>query len=682
MGGNRDIDSIDIGSWNPIKVELPLMGDLQEWSGRMNKGSSFFPHLFTPGSIGTMTVKNRIVMAPVSTKYSSADGEVTHRYIDYFVERARGGTAFLIVENTCVDWPRGKGGVNPVRIDRDRFIPGLSDLAEEVHFWGAKIATQIQHVGRQTNLRVTEGVQPIAPSPTPGCGQNVIPKEMNREDILEVVELFGEAARRTKQAGFDAVEIHGAHGYVITQFLSPFLNRRTDEFGGSLENRLRVPLAIVRRVREAVGPDFPVIFRYSADEAVPGGLGVEEAKVVARRLEEAGVNALHVSSGLYESPYRIFPVMAMPMACYASLAEAIKKEVRIPVIAVGKINQPALAEEILAKGQADFVAIGRQLLADPDFPNKAREGRAEEIRPCLSCNNGCIGRLPRQWRLRCDVNPALGKEREYKIRAAKKRKRVMIVGGGPAGMQCAIDAAAGGHEVSLFEQDSALGGLLNLACKPPGKEQIRLFRDYLIGQVNRSPVDVKVHSAVDLNRVRQVAPDVLVIATGSKPSWGGMVEESEGIWGVEDVLRDTPVNGKNVLVVGGGQVGSEVAEYLAVQGQAVTIVELLDDIALDMEHASRMHLKMRLDDLKVTILTHTRALKVRAQEVEVLTKNGPARLRAGAIVMAVGYVPRQELMSQIQGENLEVYSIGDCVKPRKIYEAIHEGAHLARVLCQ
>ncbi len=646
------------------------------------KSKMQFPHLFSQGSIGKMTLKNRIVMPAISTKYSTADGELAQRYIDYFVERARGGAAFLIVENTCVEWPRGKGGVNPVRIDRDRFIPALSDLVEEVHFAGAMIATQLQHVGRQTNLRVTEGVQPIAPCPVPGFGQSDMPKEMNREDIQEAIELYGEAARRTKQAGFDAVEIHGAHGYLITQFLSPFLNRRADEFGGSLENRLRVPLAIVRRVREAVGSDFPVIFRYSVDEAVPGGLEIEEAKLIAQRLQEAGVDALHVSSGLYESPYRIFPVMAMPMACYAHLAEAIKKEVRIPVVAVGKINQPALAEEILAKGQADFVAIGRQLLADPEFPNKAKEGRVEDIRPCLSCNNGCIGRLPKQWRLRCDVNPALGKEKQYKIHAAGKRKRIMIVGGGPAGMQCAIDAAAGGLEVLLFEQAPELGGLLNLACKPPGKDQIRLFRDYLIGQVQRSPIEVKVNSPIDPNRVRQVAPDVVVIATGSKPEWSGIVNEGKGVLSVEKVLRDGQVKGRNVLVVGGGQVGCEVAEYLAVEGKKVTIVELLDDIALDMENASRRYLKMRLKDLGVNILAKTRVLGTNPQEVEILTDKGASRITTDVVVMADGYVPQNELMIQLKGEGLELHSIGDCVKPRKIYEAIHEGAYLARVLCQ
>lgn len=249
-------------------------------------------------------------------------------------------------------------------------------------------------------------------------------------------------------------------------------------------------------------------------------------------------------------------------------------------------------------------------------------------------------------------------------------------------MQCALDAAVGGHEVLLFEQASELGGLLNLACKPPGKEQIRLFRDYLIRQVRRSPIALKVNSLVDRDRIQQVAPDVIVFATGSKPDWAGIAHEGDGILSVEDVLRDGQVKGKNVLVVGGGQVGSEVAEYLAVQGRAVTIVELLDDIALDMENASRRHLKIRLENLKVNILAKTRALKVSAQEIVVLTNKGPAKITADAVVMAVGYVSRQELIAQLLQDKLEVYSIGDCVKPRKIYEAIHEGAYLARMLCQ
>lgn len=641
-----------------------------------------FPHLFTPGLIGRMALKNRIVMPAISTKYSTADGEITQRYIDFCVERARGGAAFLIIENTCIEWPRGKGGTNPVRIDRDRFIPGLNELIEEVHLAGAKIATQLQHVGRQTNLRITEGVQPVAPSPIPGFGQTDVPNEMTREDIDEIIELFGEAARRTKQAGFDAVEIHGAHGYLITQFLSPFLNQRADEYGGSLENRLRVPLTIVDRVRESVGPDFPIIFRYSVEEAVPGGLGIEEAKVIAVRLQEAGVDALDVSSGLYECPYRIFPVMAMPMGCYGSLAEAIKTQVSIPVIAVGKINEPGLADRILAQGQADYVAIGRQLLADPEFPNKAREGRAGDIRPCLSCNNGCIGRLPRQWGLKCDVNPALGRERVFKIRVAERKKRIMVVGGGPAGMQCAIDAAAAGHEVMLFEQDAELGGLLNIVCRPPGKEQIRLFRDYLVRQVRRSSIDVQVNSPVDKDRVRQVAPDVVVVAAGGRPEWAGIEHEGDGILTVEAVLRGEQIQGENVLVIGGGQAGSETAEYLAEQGRSVTLLERLDDIALDLDGASRMHLKMRLENLGVKILTNTSVLKVMSHGAEVLTDSGSAQLSAEAVVVALGYAPRQDLVAQLRNELVEVFAIGDCVKPRKIFDAIHEGAYLARELCR
>jgi 2,4-dienoyl-CoA reductase-like NADH-dependent reductase (Old Yellow Enzyme family)/thioredoxin reductase len=638
-----------------------------------------FPHLFAPGTIGRLTLANRIVMPAISTKYASADGEVTDRYVAFCGARARGGVGLIVIENTCVDWPRGKGGVNPVRIDRDRFLPGLSDLAEEVHRWGAKIATQLQHVGRQTGLHVTEGITPIAPSPIPGVGQRDVPRPMTPADIAEVVELYGEAARRTKQAGFDAVEIHGAHGYLITQFLSPLLNRRDDEYGGSLENRLRVPLAIVRRVREAVGPEFPVIFRYSADEGVPGGLGVDEATVIARRLEDAGVDALHVSAGLYESAHRIFPVMAMPAGCHVPLAAAVKAVVRIPVIAVGKLNDPALAEAVLARGEADYVAIGRQLLADPDFPTKAREGRVEEIRPCLSCNNGCLGHLLRQWRLRCDVNPALGRESQP-ARPASRRRRVLVVGGGPAGMRCAIDAAARGHEVLLCERSPDLGGLLNVGCRPPGKDQIRLFRDYLAGEVARAGIEVRLETTVDAALVDRLAPDVVVVATGARPGWGNLEHDGQGVFFAEDVLRGAAIGGPAVVVVGGGQVGGETAEALADAGRQVTLVEALDTIASDLDPASRAHLQMRLATLGVTVLRNTRATRVEATGVEMMAADGPARLSADAVVAAVGYVPRIELARDLSSRGRPLVVIGDCVRPRRIYEAIHEAAHAAQVL--
>ena len=435
--------------------------------------------LFEPIRIGELELKNRIVMAPINSHLGTELGAVGERLIDYYVERAKGGVSLIISDAMCIDWHVGKAGTSPLRIDEWKYVDGLHDLTEAVHHYGTKLAAQIHHAGRQNSVAVcTEGQELVAPSAIPCLPTGgEMPRALTIKEIEELVNKFVLAAQRAKAAEFDAVEIHGAHGYLITQFMSPHTNKRTDEYGGDFEGRMKFPLKIVEGIRAALGPDFPILFRMCADEYIEGGLTLEDSKHIAQRLEAAGVDALDITSGIYESPPAwhawIYPIYDMAPGCRVYLAEAIKKVVDIPVIASGKIGDPALAEEVIKEGKADLVAMGRPLLADPELPNKAAKERLDDIRPCLYCDEGCVGGLSHLWHIGCQVNPALGREREYRIKSAERVKRVVIVGGGPAGMEAARVAAMRGHDVSLFEKEEQLGGQLIAASAPYFKQPIK-----------------------------------------------------------------------------------------------------------------------------------------------------------------------------------------------------------------
>lgn len=653
-------------SINGRKAHYPLAklrGDIMELS-----------KLFEPGSIGAMEVKNRIVMAPMAVRLCSESGAVTQRFIDFYVERAKGGTGLIILENTCVDWPLGKAGDFPVRLDSDRFIHGFHDLADAVHPYGAKLATQLQHAGRQTHMDATEGLRPVTSSVLPGT-TGTLPRKLTIPEIHEIEEKFAQAALRTKAAGFDAVEIHGAHGYLVTQFLSPFMNRRTDMYGGSLENRVRFAVEMVERVREKVGPDFPIIFRLSADEYVPGGIELEEAKLISLRLEEAGVDALHVSAGVYEvtrttSP----PTMVEPRGCYVHLAAGVRQVVNVPVIAVGRINNPVLAEEILEQGKADFIALGRQLLADPYFPDKAARGAWDDIRPCIACNQ-CIGRLIRHWRIGCCVNAETGRERETQLRPVDGKKKILVAGGGPAGMEAARVAALRGHEVSLYERSEQLGGQLLLASVPSFKKEIEEFIRYQVRQLDKVGVRVERGREVTRDLVKRVKPDVIIMATGARP----LIPHIDGIdreevVTAEAVLGGTVEVGKSVLVAGGGKVGVEMACHLAEQGRAVTLVEMTEEIGADLEPTEKVYFPLRLKRAAVTLLTERKVDRVTKDGVEIVSPGWEKELiPAETLVLALGAESDDALAQGLAGLDVEVYAIGDCVKPGSIYEAVHDG---------
>ena len=644
----------------------------------MNTAKLAYEKLFSPGKLGAMEVKNRIVMAPMGTRLASEIGGVTCQQIQYYVERAKGGVGTIITEVACVDYPLGLTGPTNLCIHDNAHIAGHNELVEAVHSYGAKIVCQLAHAGRQTRLSNTKGMTPVAPSSVPCKFLGVVPRELETEEIEEIVRKFVEAAVRAKAAGYDGVELHGAHGYLIAQFMSPASNHRKDRYGGDLAGRMRFPLQIIEGIRGRLGSRFPIIFRFSADEFIEGGRRIEESKMVAKILEDAGVDALHVTAGTYDSMPTMIEPMSYGEAWKVYLAEAIKKEVTIPIIAVGVIRTPETAERILKEGKADFVALGRALLADPYWPEKAKNGRENEIIPCISCNVGCIGeRIFRDLHIRCAVNPLTGRERwKDALLPVSRRKKVVVIGGGPAGITAALYATMRGHEVTLYEKEHELGGQLRLAERCPGKEKIGWFRRYLVNQVKEKKIKLHLGHPVTEDTILQGNPDAVIFATGAVP----LIPEIPGIHGGSvctawEVLEGKKeIKGKVVIIAGGGTVGCEVGLYLAPANKKVVIVEMQDSLAPDMEPINRIDLLSQLERSGIELRLKTEIVRVEPGGMVVLNPDkSEERIEAEVIVLALGAAPARNLLSAIEGKVQEIHLAGDVNKPRKIMDAVHEG---------
>ncbi|WP_235612822.1 FAD-dependent oxidoreductase [Moorella sp. Hama-1] len=475
--------------------------------------------------------------------------------------------------------------------------------------------------------------------------------------------------------------MHGAHGYLLDEFLSPFSNKRADEYGGSLENRMRFPLEVVRAVRQAVGPEFPIIYRMSADEKVPGGLTLDETKVVAQRLEQEGINALHVSAGVYASAPWVIQPMYLPRGCLVDLAQGIKSVVKIPVIAVGRINDPEVAEDILKAGKADLISFGRGLLTDPEMPKKVIEGRLDEIRHCIACCQACIDELFRDHAIGCTVNARAGYEHEFTLGRASRPRKVLVVGGGPAGMEVARVAALRGHQVTLWEKSGELGGQLILAFTPPQKDEIATFRDYLMGQLAKLQVKVQLNKEATPEAVRQEKPDVVVIATGARPATLNVPEvEADNVVLSWDVLRGKVQVGKKVAVIGGGLVGCETAEYLAEKGHEVTIIEMLPQVAGDIGPLLGTMLMERLKQ-QVKIITGAKLKAIEGRTITFTYNDREEDLAdIDSVVLAIGSRPEDTLAQAMEGSGIDYYVIGDAVSPRRITQAVFEAMRVGHEL--
>lgn len=633
-----------------------------------------FPKLFEPGTIGTLRVKNRVVKAPQTTGLSNRDGTVTQRLVDHYTHLADGGCGLVIVEYAYVDDIASKSCHCQIGISTHEHIAGLGWLADSIKNHGAKAGIQIEHCGRQRFLGPPMKSASSIPWPMLYDQFHTIPEEMTIAEIQTVIENFGDAAKRAADAGFDLVEIHAAHGYLLTNFLSPFTNKRGDWYGGSRENRFRILRQIVENCRSKVGPDFPLTVRLSGTDYEPEGMTIEDTIYYAKELEKLGIDALHISGGDHHTMIHQVSPMAMPVCYNTWAAAAVKKEVNIPVMASGSITLPKYAEDILESGKADYVTLGRPLWADNEWVKKAMEDRPEDIRPCIRCNEGCLQRSSFMGRtVMCAVNPILGFENDLAIKPAEKKKKVVIAGGGPAGMEAARVLKLKGHDVTIYEKRK-LGGFLHEASAPDFKTDIRALIDYQVTQIKKLGIPV-VYEELTPEMVKAGGYDVVISAVGAEP----IIPRVPGIDGKNvinalTILDNPPKIGKDVIVVGGGMIGTETAIDLAEKGHNVSIVEMKDSVMADCAITDKIAYFGKIAQDHVGVHAGMRVSDITPEGVLCVNDRTGKResLKADSVVIAVGLRPRHAFYDALAGEpDLEVYEIGDCIRAGKILDAFH-----------
>ena len=646
-----------------------------------------FRKLLEPGKIGTLELKNRIIMPPMSTNFPNVWGEATDVMVEYFKARAKGGAALLFLEvtqtGTAID--PFKQLPTSLRLDDDGYGPALGGVVESVHEAGAKIGIQLSP-GFSSQARIgpwivghqyVEEVLPVSPSGVLHPEVKRPTRKLTLKEIEKAIELYGWGALRAKEAGFDIIEIHAHSGFLIGQFLSPYFNRRKDKYGGSPERRFRFLREIIESARAKVGDQYPITVKFSVDEFFEGGRDLKEGQEIARRLEEAGINGITVSSGIHGSNRPSIPSMYAPDRVFMPMAEALKEVVSIPILLPGKVGDPHLAEKTLQEGKADFIAWGRPLIADPDLPKKVAEGRIDEIRRCLHCNECLRVQWAHRAPLRCTVNPVAGREGRYgTIQRADQRKRVIVIGAGPAGMEAARVAGLRGHDVVLHEQSNELGGgQLKLASVPPHKDVLQRVVDYYTASFKKlSNVEVVLGKEVTAEEVLNGGVDVVILATGAE----GILPDTSGGNGIHlmtahQLLSGQRSTGETAVVVGGGSVGCEVANFLAQQGKAVTVVEMLDAVATDIHSMVRVALLEELNKHGVKILTGVKFEAVTGEGVEAVDRESrKVRVKADTVVFAVGARARDQLAKDLKGK-IDLRIIGDAKQPRRIRDAISEG---------
>ena len=598
--------------------------------------------LFTPFDLAGLRLKNRLIMAPMGTCLDEG-GHITDATIAYYRRRAEGGVGTITVEGVLVS--ADTEGPEP-KISGPEYLPGLKRLVEALREYDITIGVQLMHPGRQ----VVHGPT-VAPSPVPLNSHAPIPHELTEAEIADIVEDYAKAADLAREAGFDFVEVHGAHGYLPSNFLSPLDNRRSDSYGGSLENRARFSLEVARAIIATVGPEMPLVWRINGDDGMPGGLTIDEAVEVSQWLEETGVAAISVSAGTWHTLHVTLAPMFVPRGHMVEYAAAVKRAVNVPVIAVGRLDDPELAAKVVADGDADLVLLGRALIAEPDWPVKVEEGRFNELRPCIACN-ACVDLVGRGERARCSVNPEAGRELEWEVVPTTAARRVMVIGSGPAGMEAARIARIRGHDVSIWERAEQLGGKLEVAGLAPSKREVLRFRDHQSNRLAELGVEIHLNSEVTPEVVTAEAPDVVIVAIGAEP----IIPPIPGIGAeivhdAQQLLRgDVSVApGERVVVIGGSATGCETAEHLTGEGAEVTIIEMRPGVGFGIEAITRRHLIRELKRSGVQMLTGAKVIMIEDDHVLYEADGETRSVPADRVALALGFRPAgQGLADQIE----------------------------------
>lgn len=660
---------------------------------------SKYKNLLSPITINGMTLRNRTVMPPIGSNFATVSAEVSEEMIKYYELRAKGGTGLIIVENACVDYPMGTNGTKQCRIDDNQYVPGFYTLVERLHAYGAKVSIQLNHAGASAYAARLNGVQPVSSSNIPSKTGGAIPRPLTVEEMEVIAKKYGEAAARAQLAGFDSVEIHAGHSYLLSQFLSPLFNDRKDEFGGSAENRARFPKMVIEAVREAVGPRFPISMRISADDMIKGGNTLEDSLELLEYLQEK-VDFINVSVAQNDNLYLQHDKMSLPEGWRSYMAKAVKEKFNKPVIASGNFRTAQVCEDTIANGDADLIAMGRGSIAEPYWANKVANGQEHLLRKCISCNIGCADhRLAKSQPIRCTINPDLLFEDAYKDKQVKKPINIAVIGGGTAGLEAACTAAEVGCNVTLFEEKDRLGGLAWMIGTIPAKGRIHYFVEYLENRAKELPnLTVKLNTRATKEALDEVKPDIIINATGSKPllppiqglkehvdKVGGKIKSTFGFIDNVDEFDEEDLKGKKIVVVGGGAVGLDVVEFFAERGAEVSDIEMLPVLGKDLDTNTKLDVYHMMKENNVKQLTQTALQAVNENSFTVKNPDGSIE----EIEFDYGFVclgMRAELdgFSKIEEyaeeKDIKLLNIGDSVRARRIINGVEEGRNIVKIL--
>ena len=658
-----------------------------------------YTNLLSPITINGMTLRNRTVMPPIGSNFATVSAEVSEEMIKYYELRAKGGTGLIIVENACVDYPMGTNGTKQCRIDDNQFVPGFYTLVERLHAYGAMVSVQLNHAGASAYAARLNGAQPVSASNIPSKTGGAIPRPLTVDEMEVIAKKYGEAAARAQLAGFDTVEIHAGHSYLLNQFLSPLFNDRKDEFGGNAENRARFPKMVIDAVREAVGPRFPISMRISADDMIKGGNTLEDSLELLEYLQEK-IDFINISIAQNDNLYLQHDKMSLPEGWRSYMAKAVKEKFNKPVITSGNFRSPQVCEETIAGGDADLIAMGRGLIAEPYWANKVENGEEHLLRRCISCNIGCADhRLAKSQPIRCTINPDLIFEDAYKDKQVKKPINVVVIGGGTAGLEAACSAAEVGCNVTLFEEKDRLGGLAWMIGTVPAKGRIHYFVEYLENRVKELPnLTVKLNTRATKEALDQVKPDIIINATGSKPllppisglkenvdKEGGKVKSTFGFIENIDAFESEDCTGKKVVVVGGGAVGLDVVEFFAERGADVSDIEMMPVIGKDLDTNTKLDVYHMMKEKNVKQLVGTALQVVNESSFTVKNPEGDTvdiDFDYGFVCLGMRSEISElnEFEAYAEEKDIKLLNIGDSLRARRIIVGTEEGRNILKTL--